>query len=192
VLSEPELRAVWLAVGDDDFGKCIKLLILLGARRSEVSGMRWSEIDGGIWVLPAERAKNRRANAVPLSPQARAIIEAVPRGERDQLFGQTADTGFTAWAAAKADLDRALGDAVGAWRTHDIRRTVATRMADIGVAPHVIEAVLNHLSGHKAGVAGIYNRSGYELEVKRALLRWGEYVERLIEGNESKVVPLRA
>jgi hypothetical protein len=76
---------------------------------------------------------------------------------RDQLFGTHSPAGFTAWAKEKQALDARAG--VSNWTVHDIRRTVATRMADIGVQPHIIEAVLNHQSGHKAGPAGIYARA---------------------------------
>ena len=75
---------------------------------------------------------------------------------------------------------------------HDIRRTVATRMADIGIEPHVIEAALNHFSGHRRGVAGVYNRSTYEPQIKTALARWSEHVIALVEGRASNIVPMRA
>jgi len=75
---------------------------------------------------------------------------------------------------------------VGDWRVHDIRRTVATRMADLGVQPHVIEAVLNHQSGHRAGVAGIYNRSRYEREVRAALALWADHVHSVVTGPIAK------
>jgi integrase len=190
VLTDVELVEIWKACGDDDFGKIMQLLILLGSRRGEVAGMRWSEInlEADTWTLPAARSKNARAHTLPLVPAVRAIIDAVPRGERDQLFGRRADRGFASWGTAKQNLDRTLGDSVGAWRVHDIRRTVATRMADIGIEPHVIEAVLNHWSGHRAGVAGIYNRSPYEAAVRRALIRWAEHVLALVEGREDNVV----
>ena len=71
---------------------------------------------------------------------------------------------------------------------HDLRRTVATKMADLGVQPHIIEEILNHRGGHKAGIAGIYNRSSYEREVKAALLTWADYVRALVDGGERKVV----
>jgi integrase len=104
----------------------------------------------------------------------RAIIDAVPHMvTRDQLFGFRA-VGFTSWSAAKDRLDAASG--VTNWNVHDLRRTVATRMADLGVQPHIIEQVLNHQSGHKRGPAGIYNRSPYEREVKAALALWQDHV----------------
>src|SRR5262245_59002138 len=170
VLSDAELVAIWNACGDDDFGRCVRLLILLGSRRGEVGGMRWSELDtgAGTWTLPAARAKNGRAHTLALPPAALAIVQAVSRTDRDNLFGDRAGAGFTSWSINKGELDRRL--CIVGWRLHDVRRTVATRMADIGVEPHIIEAALNHYSGHRSGIAGVYNRSSYERAVKAALL----------------------
>jgi len=195
VLSDDELAAIWRASGDDAYGKVIKLLILLGARRGEVGGMRWSELDldRAVWTIPPERTKNKREHKLPLMPLALEIIASVPRrATRDHLFGSRSAEGLRHWHA-KADLDAELGDSVvGAWRVHDIRRSVATRMADLGVQPHVIEAVLNHQSGTKAGVAGIYNRSSYEREVKAALALWSDHVRSLATGSERKVLAFSA
>jgi integrase len=193
VLTGDELRRVWRACGDDDYGRIVRLLILLGSRRQELGGLRRTELvldgfDEAFWALPAERSKNHRAHVVPLPPAALAIIKSVPRQEgRDCLFGQRADVGFTGWSEAKAKLDRQLAGAAPAWRLHDIRRTVATGMADIGVEPHVIEAVLNHYSGHRKGPHGTYNVSRYERAVKIALQRWGEHVLSLVEQRKSNV-----
>jgi integrase len=193
VLSDAELVRVWNACGDDDFGRIIQLLILLGSRRAEVGGMRWSELDldAGTWTLPAERSKNHRAHAIAFPAVAIEIIESVPRTSRDHLFGDRASRGFTSWSRGRQDLDRRLVGKVKPWRIHDLRRSVATKMADIGIEPHVIEAALNHYGGHRAGIAGVYNRSKYEHAVKAALVRWSEHVTALIEGRESKIVPLR-
>jgi integrase len=195
VLSDSELVAIWRACGDDDIGRIVRLLILTAQRRSEIGGMGWSELDMdvGMWTLPAARAKNHRAHTLPLPPMALDIIATAPRlVGRDQLFGERAASGFTRWSEAKGDLDARLADTVQPWTLHDLRRTTATRMADIGVQPHIIEAVLNHVSGHRRGVAGIYNRSSYEREVKAALALWAEHVRALVEGGEKKIVPLRA
>ena len=194
VLANAELVAIWKACGDDDHGRVVKLLSLTGQRASEVGGMRWGELDlsTGAWTLPSERSKNRRAHTIALPPPALAIIQSVPRTDRDHLFGARANAGFTSWPWYKRELDRRLAGAVKAWRVHDIRRTVATRMADIGIEPHVIEAALNHYGGHRRGTAGIYNRSTYERAVKAALARWSEHLLALVEGQESNVVPLRA
>jgi integrase len=190
VLSDQELAAIWRASGDDAYGQVIKLLILTGARRAEIGGMRWSELKHGTWTIPAERSKNGRQHVVPLMPPALDIIKSVPRRvSRDHLFGTRSPDGLSHWHA-KAELDQRLGDAVGDWRVHDLRRTVATRMADLGVQPHVIEAVLNHQSGHRAGVAGIYNRSLYENEVRAALALWADHVQSVTTGQERKVLPL--
>jgi integrase len=192
VLTDAELVAIWNACDDDDFGRIVRLLILLGSRRQEVGGMRWSELDlaAGTWTLPADRSKNHRAHTVALPGAALAIIAGVPRTHRDHLFGDRASDGFMSWHRGKQDLDRRLTGPVKPWRLHDIRRTVATGMADIGIEPHVIEAALNHYSGHRRGVAGVYNRSNYERAVKQALARWSEHVLALVEGRESNVVAL--
>jgi integrase len=194
VLTDAELVAIWHASGDDEYGRIVRLLILLGSRRQEIGGLRWSELDldAGTWTLPAERSKNRRPHTIALPPAALAIIRSAPRGERDHLFGDRAAGGFASWHRGKVELDRRLAGSAKPWRVHDIRRTVATGMADIGIEPHVIEAALNHFGGHRRGVAGTYNRSGYERAVKAALARWSEHVLALAEGRESNVTALRA
>jgi len=193
VLTDAELAKVWNTCGDDDFGRIIRLLILLGSRRQEVGGMRWSELDldGGTWTLPAERSKNHRERKIALPAAALAIINAVPRMNRDHLFGDRAESGFTSFSHSKVDLDRRLAGKVKPWRVHDLRRTTATGMADIGIEPHVVEAALNHFSGHRRGVAGVYNRSSYDRAVAAALVRWSEHVFALVEGRSSKVVPMQ-
>src|SRR5262245_1683690 len=161
-LSDDELAAIWRACPNNDYGPIVRLLILLGARRAEVGGMAWSEIDleRGMWTLPAGRSKNGRAHTLPLMPMALDLIQSVPHlASRAQLFGARSNDGFTDWDGGKEALDKRSG--VTAWTLHDIRRSVATKMADIGVQPHIIEQILNHQSGHKSGPAGIYNRSSY-------------------------------
>jgi integrase len=176
VLSDQELAAIWRAAGDDQFGKIVKLLITLGQRRAEIGGMKWPEIGtDGIWRLPPERTKNGHGHALPLMPMALDIIATVPQIEgRDNLFGAHGGR-FTDWGR-KVDLDTRLATQVAPWRLHDIRRSVATGMADIGIAPHIIEVVLNHRSGHKAGIAGVYNKSSYVREVRAALAAWERYI----------------
>ncbi len=193
VLTNAELAAIWRAAGDDEFGRIVRLLILLGSRRQEIGGMRWNELDlaAGIWALPAERSKNRRSLIVTLPSAAIEILRTVPRRARDHLFGDRADDGFTSWSNNKVELDRRLADTVKPWRVHDIRRTVATGMADLGIEPHHIEACLNHYSGHRRGVAGVYNRSSYERAVKAALARWSEHVMALVEGRTNVIAMQR-
>jgi integrase len=150
-------------------------------RRPEV------DLEETVITLPPDRTKNGRPHEVPLSKLALAIVKSrPPRAGRDFLFGDgprngsDRQGGFQGWSKSKAALDRQA--VIGPWRLHDVRRTVATRMAELGVQPHVIEAVLNHISGHKAGVAGIYNRSSYAAEKRTALELWGKHVQVLIEG----------
>jgi integrase len=189
VLSNEELAAIWRACGDDEYGKIIKLLVLTGCRRAEIGDMCWSEIDldrRATFTIPASRSKNGRAHTLPLMPTALDVIKSVPQmATRDQLFGQRSH-GFTNWTLPKPVLDERSG--VHEWTVHDIRRSVATHMADIGIAPHIIEQILNHQSGHKRGPAGIYNRSVYEREVKAALAQWEDYIVALVEGGERKLL----
>ena len=123
--------------------------------------MRWSELpdlDGPTptWTLPARRSKNGHGHTLPLGPMAVSIIKRVPRMvSRDALFGQRAGE-FTAWGKNKRDLDARSG--VHAWTVHDLRRTAATRMADNGTPPHVIEEILNHRGGHRGGIGAVYIR----------------------------------
>jgi integrase len=194
VLSNTELATIWNACGDDDAGRILRLLILLASRKSEVGGMRWSELDLtlGTWTLPKERSKNHRSHTVTLPPAALEIIRSVPLRARDHLFGDRSPRGFTEWHRAKLKLDRKLARAVKPWRVHDIRRTVATKMADdVGIEPHHVEAVLNHYGGHRSGIAGVYNRARYEIAIASALRRWSEHVLALVEGRESNVVNLQ-
>jgi len=188
VLNDLELAAVWSACLNDDYGKIIRLLILTGARRTEVGGMAWSELnfDDRTWTIPANRTKNGNAHVLQLPHTAWEIIEATPRrAGRDFLFGHSSG-GYRNWGASKEALDKRC--AIPAWTHHDLRRSTATGMADTGIQPHIIEAVLNHTSGHKAGVAGIYNRSAYMREVKTALAIWGDHVASIVGGEERKIV----
>jgi integrase len=132
--------------------------------------------------LPGERTKNGRTHAVPLSAPALAVLESVPHKlDRDLIFGFGAG-GFSGWSKAKARLDVRLGDEVKPWRLHDLRRSFATLSAEHGLAaPHAIEAVLNHQSGSKSGVVGIYNRAGYEQEKRQLLETWAAHLMRLVE-----------
>jgi integrase len=176
-LSDAELAAYYNALPvDSEYGRMVRLLILLGARRQEVGGMAWPElnIEAGSWTKPAHRTKNKRPHTLPLPSAALAIIRAVPRMVgRDQLFGIRAAQGFSNFNRVKAALDARSG-VVNA-RLHDIRRTLSTRLHDLGTAPHVVEEILAHRT-HRAGSAGAYNWSAYRDEVRAALEKWQRYV----------------
>jgi integrase len=188
-LTQPELAELWSALAAEpnpQFADIVRLLILTGQRREEVGSLRWSEINGDRIVLPPERTKNSRQHEVPLSHQAQAILARQPRRKgRDFIFG-IGEAGFSGWSDCKARLDQALlaarprkAKAMPDWRLHDLRRTCATGMAELGLQPHIIEAVLNHVSGHKGGVAGVYNRASYAEPMREALQRWADHVEAL-------------
>jgi integrase len=177
VLSDAELKTIWHACPANDYGAILKLLMLTGQRAGEIAALRWSEIHDDQIVLSAERTKNARTHVVPLSEPAKVILAAFTAKGRSCVFGRD-NRGFCGWSTAKESIDARI--ALAHWTPHDLRRTVATRMAELGVQPHVIEAVLNHVSGHKGGVAGIYNRATYDKEKREALNLWAEHVTALV------------
>jgi integrase len=187
-LTGAELKSIWAACSGD-FGAIVRLLLLTGQRRKEIGLLRWDEVYDEQIVLPGSRTKNRRTHIVPLSEPAKAIIADAVCGGRAFVFGRD-DTGYQGWALGKKALDRRCPDA-GKWTLHDLRRTAATGMAELGVQPHIVEAVLNHVSGHKSGVAGIYNRATYDREKREALNLWAEHVIALVEGRKAIVVPMK-
>jgi integrase len=192
VLTDGELKTIWRDCPDSDFGAIIKLLILTGQRANEIGGLRWDEVHDEQIVLPSLRTKNKRTHIVPLSDPAKVILGRFRADGRTHVFGRADTIGFDGWGFAKRTLDaRIAGKPLPHWTIHDIRRTVATRMAELGVQPHIIEAVLNHVSGHKGGIAGIYNRATYDKEKREALNLWAEHVTALVEGRKSVVVPMK-
>jgi integrase len=194
VLSDDELALIWRCTSaGTDHDHIVRLLMLTGARREEIAGMGWSEImlrvdETACWVLPGERSKNRRAHELVL-PQMIMSLLPVPRLEkngsrRDLIFGEGKGP-FSGWSQCKIRLDKRIaaansGEPIVPWVLHDLRRTFVTRLNDLGVEPHIIEALVNHASGHaRAGVAGIYNRSAYGPQKAAALQRWCDHVAAL-------------
>lgn len=183
LLQDHELAAIWNACRDDSYGRIVRLLMLTAQRREEVGYMDWPEVDlrTAVWSIPKERTKNGLTHDVPLSDMALAIIASTPRRAGFRVFGE-GENGHKGWSKSKLFFDKRIAaHKVRPWRLHDLRRTAATRMADLGVMPHVIEAILNHVSGHKAGVAGIYNRAAYAREKREALNLWAEHLLQLSE-----------
>lgn len=187
VLDKAEIRAVWKACENDDFGRIVRLLFLTACRRDEIGGLSWGEIDlnGGMLHIPGSRTKNHHPLDQPLSPIAASILELAPRREgRELLFGGGAK-GFNAWSyvtlALHTRIAEAQGKALARWTLHDIRRSVATHMGeDLGIEPWIIELVLNH-RGHQKGVAGVYNRSRYLPQVRAALLLWADHLISIVK-----------
>jgi integrase len=182
VLSQDELRQLLQTLPqiNEGFADIIRLLLLTGLRRNEVGLLVWSEVDfkRGMIVLGPERTKNRKTFELPLSTQALAILKRqVRRNSTEFVFS---DKGFQDWDRAKQRLNKKLQ--IAEWHLHDLRRTFATQLGELGVQPHYIEAVLNHVSGHKSGVAGTYNRARYADEMRSALQRWADWLERVANG----------
>ena len=173
VLSADELGRIWSALNGDDYSDIVRLLILTGQRRAEISDLQWSEVDFGrnVITLASERTKNHRAHTIPLAATAREILAG--RVRSDGAVFQAGSLYF-----GKEKLDARCG--VKAWTIHDLRRTTATGMVELGIGPHIVEAILNHVSGHKGGVAGIYNRATYAAEKADALARWDGHVASVV------------
>jgi integrase len=192
VLSNDELAAIWGASGDDAYGSIIKLLMLLGCRRAEVGGLRWSEIDfdAARLLLPPSRTKNGEEFIIPVPDQALAILKAQPRSDREVVFGR--GKGWENWSSPKRELDKriaAAGTAISDWRLHDFRRAVVTWLGDNGTPPHVGESILGHVQGDR--VARTYMRSVYLDERRRALARWADHISSLVGGRPAgKIVKL--
>jgi integrase len=153
VLSNDELRTVWTATGGgDQHSAVVRLLLLTGARRDEIGGLKWDEIDfdNGVISLPGERTKNSKPLDIPLTPAALAILKAQPHRDRAFVFGR-GQGGFSGWSKSKMELDQRAN--IAPWRLHDLRRTLSTGMHDhLGVQPHIVEAILGHISGHRGAL----------------------------------------
>jgi integrase len=193
VLSEAEIRAFWAATGELGwpFGPLFRLLLLTAQRRDEVATLEWAELDldRRLWSLPREKAKNDQGHDVHLSSQAVDVLAALPRVASDLVFSTNGRTAVSGFSRAKERLDSLMADALGApvepWILHDLRRSAATGMAGLKIAPHVVDRVLNHTSGTIRGVARVYNRFEYADERKAALDAWGRKVEATVSGVET-------
>jgi integrase len=189
VLSAVELKAVWQAAGDDAYGRIVKLLILTGQRKSEIGGLQRCEIvetpAGPQIELPGERAKNGKAHVIPLAPLAWAQLPVpLPAAPEAFVFGRYDTTGgFSGWSKSKAELDRRItkGKALKHWTLHDLRRTFVTHMSENRFGDRdLVELVVNHVSGSRRGVAGVYDRSERLEERRSALQKWADWIERLV------------
>ena len=204
VLDDRELRLIWNAANTLGwpYEAIVKLLLLTGARRGEVVGMRWAEVDfeRKLWSLPADRVKNKRPHTLPLPSLALAILQALPRIEnRDGLvFPARTKRGknigpVSGFSKAKRRLDHAIAELVVAegspslpqFGLHDLRRSVASGMAKLGVDLHVIERCLNHASGSFGGIVGVYQRHRFEDDMRRAMDAWSTHIERLLSGAQA-------
>ena len=195
VLTEQELSYLLHALEAEQsiFGPLIQVLLMTGQRRGEVAGMLWSELrnidrDDALWEIPGDRTKNKRAHLVPLSANLRSLLLS-RQLTSDLVFTTTGMTPVSGFGKAKARLDAYIDAArlndglqkMAPWTLHDLRRTMVTRMNErLGITPHVVEAVVNHVSGStRAGVAGVYNRALYLEDRRKALHSWAKYLNHL-------------
>jgi integrase len=195
ILSDDEIKALWLACGDigDPAGACIKVLLLTGQRRSEVAGMRRGEINGDVWTLAPERTKNKRRHDVPLSAQALAIIEGMPKiAGGDHVFTVSGWAPLSQFDRIKHELDAHMKPQTP-WVLHDVRRSAASGMAKLGIRLPVIEKCLNHTGGSFRGIVGVYQRHDFAAEKRDALQRWADHIDAIVRGEPArKVVSLRS
>jgi integrase len=217
VLTDAELALIWHCTDSGhDHDRIVRLLMLTGARRDEVGAMTWREVetdagDGALWTLPAARSKNGLPHEVLLGLTAVSLLPA-RREANPAVFGETGG-GFAGWSRCKARLDARMQKrlrqnfaehhgrppnetepTLQPWVLHDLRRTVSTWMNENGVEPHVVEAVLNHVSGvARRGVAGTYNKALYRAQKAAALAAWEAHLRSLasLPSLASNVVPLR-
>lgn len=187
-LSAPEINALMRACRNDvyPFRQFVPLLLATAQRRGELANMRWSELDfdNKIWMIPAERSKNGKAHFVPLSAYALELLAEVPRFlDCDYVFTTTRRSPVSGFSKALRRLWEVTGSTD--WRYHDLRRTAASGMAQAKVQPHVVEKILNHMTGKISGVAAVYNRYEYADEAREALEQWGAYLARVSHEVES-------
>ncbi len=179
ILTSEELGRVWQAAGNDTFGKIVKLLILTGQRRGEITQLTGCMIGKDTITLPATLTKNGRQHRFPLGSLARSFLD--PRQAADEYFfralGKT--TPFNGFSKCKPKLDERAG--VYDWTLHDLRRTFASGLAALGVPLPVIERLLNHVSGSFGGIVGVYQRYDFMPEMRDAVLKWEGHVLARVE-----------
>jgi len=188
VLTDAEVKLIWHASDSEDlpapFRTIVKLLILTGQRRSEIGALQTSWINDNTIALPPSLTKNRREHVFPLGTMAASLCaSATATPQVGLLFparGKEMQP-FNGWSKSKASLDAASG--VEDWTLHDLRRTYATTMAKLGVPIHIIERLLNHVSGSFAGIVSVYNRNQYLPEMREAVLKYESHLKPLLTIN---------
>lgn len=207
VLTDDEIRHLWLSTSPEASGthpvlkQALRLLLLTGARATEVCGLRWNEVDldAATWTLPADRSKNGLSHTVPLAKPALAILreaqstaeaqehEAEDAPQRVHVFTARQNKPLTRWGVTQAMARLFPTDEHP--RPHDIRRTVGTRLGALGFNRLIVDKVLNHKD---RTVGGIYDRHSYDAEKRRALQAWARELERItgVRRKQSKVASL--
>ncbi|MWV11149.1 integrase arm-type DNA-binding domain-containing protein [Pseudomonas sp. R-28-1W-6] len=189
ILSDAELVALWKATGrlGGVFGAATRFLMTTGVRRNEASFLRWDELDGTWAAMPASRMKGGRDFRAALSPAALAILDGMPRfAGCPYVFTTNGRTPISGWGKAKVRLDEymstELGESVGDWRLHDLRRTLASGLAGLGTRSEVIKRVLGHAASSSDVTAVHYVWHGYDAEALAAVQAWGDHINELVSG----------
>jgi integrase len=177
----------------------MKLALVTAQRIGEVTGIAKSELDldgpAPLWVLPRQRSKNDQGNRTPLSPLALQLVREawVLSADSSWLFPSPKGNGPIDGHAAAVAIFRGrerLG--LPDFRTHDLRRTAATRMGEMGVNPHTISLILNHVSTSKSTITNkVYLKYQFDREKREALSAWGRRLEEIVSGlEETETSPL--
>jgi integrase len=185
VLSDDELKRVWIAAEQigGSFGTIVRLLILTGQRRGEITALQTSWIGNDTITLPSEITKNKREHTFPMGSLCQSILAPVTMPTTPSAFifparGRT-ETLFSGWSKAKAELDKISN--VSGWTLHDIRRTVASNLAALGVQLPVIERLLNHVSGSFGGIVSVYQKHSFMPEMRAAIEKWETHLSSLLK-----------
>ena len=199
-LNNAEVVRVWDATKEMGglFSPALCFLLATAQRLNEVSGMTWKELDfdRDVWTIPAERAKNGKAHEIDLAPLALQILHdqlRLKKSENDYVFGSGKGP-LSGWSHFKRNLDAVINEAspIPHWRIHDLRRTAASHMSELGFPPHVVERVLNHVSGATGGLVAVYQHHDHRDERRAAITAWNAKIERLIGQNaDTNVVAIR-
>jgi integrase len=202
-LRDDEIASLWPAFDalKEPFATYLKLLLILGQRRTEVATMRWQDIDleKAEWTLPRELTKAKRTHVIPLPMMAVDILKGVPRFTGPYVFTTTeGERPISGFGRVKQRLDKAIAKAreenglgiMVDWTLHDLRRTVATRMAELGVSIEHISRVLNHAP--RGITATVYDKHTYVPEKRKALEIWTGYLKNIVAPEtKGNVVKLR-
>jgi integrase len=193
VLTDQEIKWFWQACDklEFPFGPLFKILLLTGARRSEVAGITREELDqvAHLWSLPGERTKNGKPHSIFIADEFDKLLDQVATNH-EFVFGR--DKPPSGFSKAKLSIDKTMTKLAAEnfeqppppWRLHDLRRTMRTGLARIGVVTEVAERCINHISGPSfGGVAGTYNRFGYPVEMEAAFTAWSTHVAKIV-GND--------
>jgi integrase len=183
ILTDEEIRTLWQTLEQTPypFGPFVQLLLLTAQRRDEVAHMRWAEIDGDLWVIPRERYKNGKANAVPLGERALSILCTLPRTD-EYVFTTTGLTPISGFSKAKTAIDKATR--LEGWRLHDLRRTARSLMSRAGVGNDIAERVLGHAI---PGIAGVYDRHNYVQEKRAAITKLEGLIAKILSHHRSSL-----